>query len=402
MAMFDKALLIASLAFPVAGSAQTLRDAAAAAYARNPQLLAAEARGDEVRARRVQADAWLAGPPALSLGQRTDRPLANAGKREFEVEVAAPLWLPGQRGAQQELVAAEAAENELEVVALRLQVAGELRDAIWALRAADAERELAFGRSDSARQLEQEVARRVSAGDLARSDLLLAQGERLAAEAAELEAGNRVAQAMQRYSLLTGFATLPADAEEPRRDAAPTEAAAPDHPRIEAGRRALARAQSNLQAVQGASRDAPELTVQYQRGRDDFDSPTRDNVRVGIRIPFGTEARNRPLVAAANTEIVKAHAELSAAEAAVAAELRDARTGLANAERAAALADQRRAAAAENLRLTRKGFDLGELPLAQLLRAQAQAQEAEAARTLQKTAVALAVARLNQAQGLLP
>ncbi|WP_169207241.1 TolC family protein [Aromatoleum petrolei] len=390
------------LATPLLADAQTLHEVVNAAYARDPRLLAAEAKGEEVRAGRLQADALLAGPPALAIGQRTDRPLDNAGKREFEVELSAPLWLPGQRGAQQALVSAEEAENELEVAALRLELAGELREAIWTVRLAEGERQLAVDRADTARKLEAEVARRVSAGDLARSDLLLAQGERLAGEQAALEAENRTVQARRRYALLTGFAALPVDVDEPRREADSQAGAAPIHPRIDAARRALARAHAKLQAVQAESRDAPELTVQYQRGRDDFDSPTRDNVRVGIRIPFGTDARNRPLVAAANTEIVKADADLRVAEATVAAELNEARAALANAERASALAEQRHVAAAENLKLTRKGFDLGELPLAQLLRAQAQAQEAESARTLQKTALAQAVARLNQAQGLLP
>jgi outer membrane protein, heavy metal efflux system len=402
IATLRKALLPILLATPLAAGAQTLQDAARAAYARDSRLLGAEAKGEEVRARRLQADALLAGPPSLAIGQRTDRLLDNAGKREFEVELSAPLWLPGQRGAQQALVTAEEAENELEVAALRLEVAGELREAIWVVKAAEGERRLAADRGEAARQLEAEVARRVSAGDLARSDLLLAQGERLAAEQAALEAENRAVQAKRRYTILTGFAALPTDVDEPRREEDTQAGTAAIHPRIQAAQRALIRARSNLQAVQSASRDAPELTVQYQRGRDDFDSPTRDNLRVGIRIPFGTDARNRPIIAAANTEIVKVDADLRAADAAVAAELQAARAALANAERGSALAEQRHVAADENLKLTRKGFDLGELPLAQLLRAQAQAQEAESARTLQKTALAQAVARLNQAQGLLP
>lgn len=393
-----RVLLLAALAFSAAASAQTLRDALASASARAPLLQAAEARRSEMSAQRTQADAWFAGAPALEVGQRTDRPTDNLGKREFEIELTAPLWLPGQRASRQDLVEAERSENELTIDTLRLGVAGELRNAVWAASAAKAERQLASARAETARQLEDEVARRVQAGDLARTDLLLAQAERFAAETAELEAESKLVQAQQRYMALTGLTELPNDALESRRN----ELAPGAHPRVEAARRALARAQVNLQVVQDSRRDAPELAVQYQRGRDEFDSPTHDSVRVGIKIPFGTDGRNQPLLAAANTEITKAQVELRVAEAAVDAEIREAKTTLANAERAATLTEQRETAANENLGLTKRAFDLGELPLVQLLRVQALAQEAQAAHLLQKTALALAIARVNQAQGLLP
>jgi outer membrane protein TolC len=125
-------------------------------------------------------------------------------------------------------------------------------------------------------------------------------------------------------------------------------------------------------------------------------------LRIGIRIPFATEGRNAPQLAAANTALAQAEAERLRIEAEVAAELRQSEAGLAAAQLAERLAAERAAAADERERLLERSFALGELALPELLRAQASALEArrDAART--RAAHALAKARHNQARGALP
>jgi outer membrane protein TolC len=306
--------------------------------------------------------------------------------------------LPGQRGARQALAESEDTESQATLELQRLVLAGELRDAVWAAIAARNEAELAREREEGSRRLEGEVARRVEAGDLARSDLLLARGEALASRMARVEAEAGALQALQRYRLLTGLDRLPAAPDEIVARPADGDA----HPRIRASRNALQRAGASMQVARYSLRDNPEIGVQYQRDRDEYGAPSRDTVRFGVRIPFGTEARNAPLLAAASTEIARAQAEVLQVQAATQGEVAVARAALEAAQEGRRLAVERQDSAAENLALVRKGFDLGELSLAQLLLAQTQSLEARTAFVRQTSSVGAANSRLNQALGVVP
>ncbi len=388
--------LILLLLLPGLSAAATLREALDAASARAPLLRGLEAGREEAAAHRDAADRLFPGMPALGLGQRE----GEGGKREFELELATPLWLPGQRQASLALADARIEENSAAQAARRWALAGELRNALATALAARADLDLARARLENDKQLADEVARRVAAGDLARADLLLARGEALASENAVLEADSRLARALRDYRVLTGFSALPTDAAETL--APPAADVLERHPALDSARHGVELARAGLELARRARRDAPELGVQLQSARDTSGVDFRNSVRVGLRIPFSGEARNRPLLAAANGDLIRAEAELARTLAELESELTAAQAELANAERARELASARRQGAAERLRLMRRGFDLGELPLSQLLLARGLANEAEAVETRGGLLLAAARARLNQARGVLP
>lgn len=381
---------------PGLAAATTLREALDAAVERAPLLRGLEAGREEAAARRDAADRLFPGLPALGLGQRE----GEGGKREFELELSTPLWLPGQRQASLALADARIEENTAAYAARRWALAGELRNLVAAARAAKSEVGLARARLENDRKLADEVARRVAAGDLARVDALLARGEVLVSESALLEADNRLTRALRDYRVLTGLAALPGDAVEAL--AAPPAEVMQQHPALDSARRNVELARAGLELTRQTRRDAPELGVQVQTARDVSGADYRNSVRFGLRIPFSGEARNRPLLAAANGDLIRAEAELARATAELENELQAAQAELANAERGEELARARQQGATERLRLMRRGFDLGELSLAQLLLARGQANEAEAATTRAGLSLAAARARLNQARGVLP
>ena len=82
-----------------ATSPLSLRQAFEAAWARQPEALALQARRDAARAQQGAAKAWTPEPAALELSNKTDRMGNNNGAREVEVGIAVPLWLPGERGS---------------------------------------------------------------------------------------------------------------------------------------------------------------------------------------------------------------------------------------------------------------------------------------------------------------
>ncbi|HEX9179981.1 MAG TPA: TolC family protein [Burkholderiales bacterium] len=379
-------------------SAGGLREALDKAWARSPQAQAAEAREAEVKAREDAAGSLLPAPPAVTVGYRGDQLNDKEGRREWEAEIDLPLWLPGEQGARLDAADRERSGWSASLAALRLTLAGELRERVWAAALAESDLRLARARLATAESLESDVARRLRAGDLARIDLLLAQNESLAAAAAVLDAEIRLAEALQAYRALTGDEQRPAQMPEP-----PGEAQDPDlHPTLEATRNAMALAHARLRIALESRRDPPELTLGAVRERDFFDEPYHTTIGFKLKIPFATDARNQPVITAAQTELVQAQAEYRQTRLRVELEIRQKRQALDAATAQLELAQRKQAATAENLRLQQKAFDLGELDLPALLRAKSLAHDGDLTLAQQIIAVARARAALNQALGVLP
>lgn len=378
-------------------AAETLHTAFERAWANDPAGRALEAKEEEVAAGRRVGEAFFPGAPRIGLSQRSDRWNDHRGKLENEVEISLPLWLPGQRAARLALAEAEGAENRGALAAARLALAGELRRLLWDWQLARSDSGIAAERLQTALALEADVARRVAAGEMARTDLLLARQESAAARLAAAEAQSRLVAAAQRYQVLTAGDALPDDAEE-----AEHPPAAADHPRLAAGRAAGERARAGLDFVRESRSDAPSLAVQFRREREAYAAAAADSLRLGVSIPLAGAVRNAPLIAAANTALIRGEAdyrrllaEVAAGEHAAQAQLEAARIG-------AGLAGERQEAAAERLALLRRSFELGETALAELLRAQSQANESRLELARSRIRLAAARANLNQARGITP
>ncbi|MEZ5615631.1 MAG: TolC family protein [Rhodocyclaceae bacterium] len=392
-------LLLAGLAIALPAFAQTLSEALNQAWARHPQAAAITAREDEAQARAEVAGGLTPGPAALSLSSLNDRLNRNRGKQEWEAEVAVPLWLPGQQAAREAEAASAVAEAGARRAALRLQIAGEVREAWWAVAAARHARDLARQRATTARALEADVLRRFKAGDLARVDANLARGERLAAEAEAIEAEAALLQAEQTYRNLTG-AAAPAvlSEEQPARMREPEE----DHPQLAAAAAAARTARARLKVAEETRRDAPELAVRMVRDRGEFGEPYANTVGVKLTIPFSSGPSARQENAAARVESSQAEAEQALAQLKLKLDAEKARLDLDAAELQFAMARERRELTADSLRLAERAFSLGESDLTTLLRVRASAFEAEAFFNRQQVARAAAQSRLKQVLGVLP
>lgn len=391
------ALLLAATAGSTA--AETLPQVFERAWANFPLGRMLEAKQDEVAASRKLGEALFPGAPKVGLAQRSDRWNDNRGKLENEVEVSLPLWLPGQKAARQTLAAAEGEENSSALAAARLTLAGELRTALGAVLLARNEAEIAAQRQETASKLEADVARRVKVGEIARTDLLLTRQESAAARVAAAEAQSRLIRATQRYRVLTGSDALPDDPEEAVQP--PARGDAPVHPHLAAAHALAERARADLALARESRRDAPSLGVQYRRERDQSGA-SADSVRFGITIPLASEVRNGPLIAAANTALIRSEAEYRRLASEVEAGVAEAKAQLEAARIGAELAAEQEQAAAERLVLLRRSFELGETALVELLRAQLQATEGRLELARSRVRLSIARANLNQARGITP
>ena len=379
-------------------NAASLREALDQAWEKSPPAQTLEARRAESDAQGVAANSLLPGAPAVTLGHRSDQLNNNTGQREWEAGVALPIWLPGQRDARQRQAQVGKVGLEANIRALRLKLAGELREAVWQVRLAEAQINLDEERTLTAKKLAEDVARRARAGELAKTDLNLAQNEWRTAQAAVLQNRNRLLQAQQAYTTLTGATVLPDAAVENAQAKPPQD----DHPLLEEARQAIEAAQAQVRVASESRRDNPELGLSTRRERGKLNDPYASTVALSLRIPFATAARNLPLMTAAQTALTSAQSEYHRTRLTLEYQRQQAEQALQAADLLLDLARQQRAAARENLDLIQKSFSLGESDLFTLLRARAAAFEAEQAYNQQEIAQALARARLNQAQGVLP
>ena len=212
---------VALLFIAAPSQAQTLRDAVERAWERQPAAQAQAFRAAEVAARVKAANAWVPAPPSVGWSERSDRFNRNAGAREVETALSVPLWLPGQRQRESALAAAEQDLQRDALDSAKWKLAGEVREAYWQARAAEAERAAALRRLDDAVALSADVERRLKAGDLARTDFNQAKGAEHAARSTANEADARTVRALLVFTALTGMETLPAADEAPAANAPP-------------------------------------------------------------------------------------------------------------------------------------------------------------------------------------
>ena len=389
---------------PGSAGAPTLAHAVDAAWQRAVQASEANAQTRRAAAERIAASSLSALPPALEINHLNDRAQSNAGRRETEVGIAWPLWLPGQRDARMAVAEAETGLADIGIEAARLRVAGQVRDLAWRASAAEADVQALGAEQRYLQGLAEDVRRRVNAGDLARSDTLAAQGEALEADALQSDAVQRQQTLRLQWQTITGLdalpvLTLPADVEATAETAISPVA---DHPERRLASQAVERARRRFDVVTRFRRDAPELSVRYREEVPGLGQVTRRGLGVGLRIPFGTDGRNAPLQAAAAGELEVAEANARRLNDQLDAELQTTRSALVRAARQLATARTRAALLRERAQLVERSFRAGETPLPELLRTVNAAARADAALVRQRAALGLAHAQRQQALGVLP
>jgi cobalt-zinc-cadmium efflux system outer membrane protein len=388
-------------------SGSALADAVEAAWQRAVEAREAESGVAQADAEARAARMWSAETPVVELTNRSGDWGNSPGVRETEVGVAWPVWLPGQRSA-----GIAAARSGVDVAgaaahAARLKLAGDVREALWELQSAVAERAGTAAIVDHWKALAADTDRRLAAGDVPRIDALATRAELLAAETAAAEAETAADDAERRWTLLTG---LPAPTRAPQIEAAPPDdsavasddALADAHPDVRLATLRAQQARAQLKFTRRTPTVAPELRVAMREDVGAPGDPVARSVLVGARVPFGGGARADRIDAAAAGELSSAETAERRARDQQRASLASARRALAAAQRQFAAEDARRALVLERLGLVERSYRAGETSLGEILRERAAAARAEADAARRRATLGLASARLQQALGRLP
>jgi len=384
---------------PAAPNLKALFDAA---WARQPEAQALQARREAVAAQRRAASSWTPEPPSLEASHKTDRLTRNDGARELEVGIAVPLWLPGERRGAGALTDAEAAAVESRAEAARLRLAATVREAWWNWQRAGIEVDIARAQLDSARRIASDVARRAKAGELARADQHQADGAVAAAEATLAQAQAAATVALQQVKALSGAPTVTVSAAIAAAEPEPAPSEAQNHPALTELQDRAAVAERSAALASTQSRANPELTLATTRDRGASGERYGQTVTLAVRIPFGGGPRHDAKVASARAEATETQAQLALDRARLQSE-REAAVARVEAARAQLAAAERRAALARETRgFFEESFRLGETDLPTRLRIEAEATEAERQSARGRIELAAAISAWRQALGLLP
>lgn len=396
------ALLLCALHAPGMARAQdapvALAAAVDAAWARAVESAQSAGHARRAEAALRAAEAPWAAAPSLELGQRVDRNTLGNG-RETNLGVTVPLWLPGQRSARRDAASAELEAARAVRDAAKLRVAAQVREAQGSYLQLQAELEASEAALRSLAELARDVDRRVAAGDLARTDSLAATAEQLAAQGALLSARHQVQAALSQWRSLTGLAQM---AAAERADSAPAAGLLPEHPSLREATHAVQAAQKRMEAVQATRRDPPEVTIGARHEVPAGGGPSSRGIGVSLRVPFATDDRNQPLLAAALSDLELARAREARLRAELASQLEIAQAGLETARRSVADEESRARLLRERYTLLERSWRAGNTALPDLLRALGAAAQANGELRRKQAARDLAAARVQQALGILP
>ena len=363
----------------------------------NSQLLAAKKL--MLEARQTQANSLLPGSAALILRNQNDQLLSRNGETEWEAGVEFPIWLNGQRKARAAIANIANQNLTADTQYLRLQLAGMVRDALWDIQLMQGLADIAKAKHEAASQLQRDIEKRVSLGDMALKDLLVAQTETLQAESERINAEAEVQHAKFRYVNLTGLSIIPAEFTEiksAKSDVEETHLAL-----LEAnGKIALSIEQRNL--VRLENRDNPTVTLGTRSLRGATDTQYNNSFGITVRIPLQSATRNTPLQAAAEMQYAENQAHLSQLKLLLAAAMHEAEHNLEVGSAQLEVLTKQHNIAQQSLSVTRKAFQLGELDLSDLIRVQTQAFNTEKSLKNQQIQQLWNTARYNQAVGELP
>lgn len=376
-------------------SAATLRDALDHAWA--AQAPAQSARAAQFDAQQAAAHAWLPEPPTLTLSGRSDQIDRNNGLREWEAEVGVPLWLWDQRERAGAVVQGEREAGIRSFAHERWLLAGELREAWWDVRLAQAELDAAELKVTEAGRLEADVARRLKAGDLAPLDLNLARSSAAQAGSERLRAQATLTRAQGQFQALARGAPLPDQNELPGAEIAPEQ-----HPQLMNFAAKASAAQARLGQAGGDTRNNPELALTLTRERASDGEPYQNLAKVAIKIPLGSPARNQPRISAANADLIDAQIALDTAQRKLAANAAANRAELDQTSAAATLQQQRLQLAGQSFAWVEKAFQAGQIDLPALIRAETELADARLQAARARIEAGRAVSRYNQTVGILP
>lgn len=378
----------------------SLKQVVDATLEKYPQSALVTAFEDEARALGQRSSSWIAGYPMIYLQWIDNALFDNRGGQDVQTGYQIPLWMWDQRSAGQRVADQAAKSAERYARALRHEVAGLVREALWNLRLVENRYELAKQIYQVADQLVAVVQRRVELGDLARADLLLAESDQLEKKTALVQAEAEVMHARKAYQNLTRLGRAPQFFSESQ---SPLRQFDEDHPAVAAANALVERAQAEVEFTRLSKQgNQPTLLL----GTDSARGTTHESFRTGsnivLQVPIGGEAWHAPQVAQANVLLNERIVQRETLWRQLERALHEALHNLEVDRTALEIAERRKAIAETQLKMSKLAFETGEIALIDYLKIQAGAQAAIREAAQRAILVERDTAVYNQVVGVTP
>lgn len=379
----------------------TFHQALALAWDRLPQRRTYVAQQEVAAAQNLEGSALFPNAPSVSSMYVNDNMLGSAEDYiTTQVQVTTPLWLPGEGTATQKLAQARGAAASAAGEAAHLSLALQLLN-LSARAALDAAaRDIAQRRLATSQALATDARNRFHTGEGAEADMLAADADVGWARVNVSDAEARLAGSLASLAALLGGETIPRLVSPVRPAALGPEGMAHD-PRLAAAQRAVEVAQANLRLVRLQDRNDPEIGV-VGINEKQYGAPWDTRFGVVLRFSFASEARNAPRRAAAEEQLTQAEARLEEARRRIVAQYRQANATLISAERGAAVAVRAARELAQRQDMVERSWKQGEMPLIEVVRANASAFDAAFSAARSRTLLEAARLEVVIAQGVIP
>ena len=371
-----------------------------ATFEQYPRQALISASEEEAKALQTRAASWIAGYPLIFLQWIDDTIMSNQGLEEVQTGYQIPVWRWGQREAGQK-VADEAARSTMAFgTAVKHEVAGLVREALWNIKLAENRYELAQQVYEVSTKLVATVARRVELGDLSRSDLLMAESDSLEKKTLLGQAELELIKSYQAYTNVTRLQRVPTDFAETQ---SPIKDIEESHPSVAAVNAMIERAQAQVDWTRRYKQgNQPSILLGTNHARTFKGESLNSGSNIVLQIPVGGDDWNSPFVAEANIalnqKIVERETLLRELTRALAAIRRSIETDRSLLQ----IAERRREIAETQIRMNQLAFESGEIELINFLKIQSSAQTT--IRDARERAILLQrdLAFYNQIVGLTP
>ncbi len=352
----------------------SLRQVVEATFEQYPQGAVIGAMQEEAQALNRRSESLVAGYPMLYLQYIDDRVISDRGVVQIQTGYQIPFWMWNQRSASYR-VAEEAEKGALLFsAALKHEVAGLVREALWNLVLMENRRGLAQQVFDVSKQLLATVKRRVELGDLARSDELLAESDVLDKQSLLVQAEAEVMHARHAYKNLTRLDKAPKQFEEAL---SKTAAIHERHPAVAAANALVERAQAEVEFTKLSKQgNQPSVLIGTQHERATNHENFNSETNLVLQVPIGGDDWNGPYVSQANIALTQKVSDRASLLRRLERALHEAEHNLEVGKATLAIANQRKDIAETHTRMSRLAFESGEIPLIDFLKIQANAQAA--------------------------
>lgn len=353
---------------------------------------------EEAEAIGLRSRSNLAGAASANLSYQE----ATSGTLHYlDAAVQLPLWHFGQKSAEQRFAKYAALSAGEQSEALRLKVAGLVRNAVWDIALANLLHEQAQLEVDMNEQLLQKVEKRVALGDLPQADTLLARSELLQKRSKLTQAEAEVMHARKRYMTLTQLTKIPADYQE---NLSNVKTVQENHVLLTAINSLIERKNAELQKFRmvGSGQNTLSLGINSDDMTNDPRSNMTQSFNIGVNVPFGGSAHLAPQLAAINVELNRLAADRLQLIRDLDQAHHEAEHNLEVNRAELGIAEELKQVALEHYNMMQLSFSVGEIDLIDLLKIQSRTQEAVYYAKQKALIIQRDIAQYNQAVGVLP